>query len=90
MENVKNTDAGMPEVKVIKTKQTKKIKPAVVKTVREKFMFGPVWNASVKSGTGIAMSAKNMEKLQAQARFFSIPADGVSAEALVIQITTRL
>jgi hypothetical protein len=37
-----------------------------------RYSFGPVWNESVKLGTGIAVSPKNRVKLNVQASIFEI------------------
>ena len=73
--NLVKTITAEPVAKVLKIKSSPKgarIKVAAVNGVR--FSFGPIWNASVIKGKGIALVEANRVKLNHQAEMLGIKA----------------
>jgi hypothetical protein len=81
-----------PIEKVLKIKSSPKgarIKVAAVNGVR--FSFGPIWNASVIKGKGIALVEANRVKLNHQAEMLGIAApEKMEAVALTAAIATLI
>ena len=81
-----------PIEKVLKIKSSPKgvrIKIAATNGVR--YSFGPIWNASIQKGKGIAFAEINREKLNHQAIMLGIEnPSGLKIETLATKIAAKL